>query len=173
MCTENTKPTRTGSCTMHSMENKIGIRVVKESGYQRPLCMFTQRPEYPALRNTTTSTDWLNTRDPQLKNADNVDIALPKKITTEKDTWSFTIEQAGERKTRKSTDYPAILKIVDASDQTFLQRHQTKHRLNSAGMWNIFKLDWLEPEDANLPPYRPYPLSRIASGGGLALLDST
>jgi hypothetical protein len=37
------------------------------------------------------------------------------------------------------------------------------------GIWNIFKAAQFEPEDANLPLYRLYPLTRLANGGELAL----
>jgi hypothetical protein len=44
-----------------------------------------------------------------------------------------------------------------------------RRRSNRAGIWNTFKLAQFEPEDANLPPYRLYPLTRLANGGELAL----
>ena len=45
----------------------------------------------------------------------------------------------------------------------------SRSQLKIFGMWNAFKVALFEPEYANLPPYRLYPLSRLASEGELAL----
>ena len=41
--------------------------------------------------------------------------------------------------------------------------------LHRIAIWNTFKVAQFEPEDANSPPYRLYPLTRLANGGELAL----
>jgi hypothetical protein len=83
---------------------------------------------------------------------------------------NFHILTEDEKKAWRETEPDFNKAIVSAlPDRRKVTPLRNRREGNSAGIWNIFKLAQFEPEDANSPPYRLYPLTRLANGGELAL----